>query len=136
MIAMACAFRYSTTNPGRLCPYCDLWQPLRAKHCHDCGQCVRRFDHHCAWIGNCVGEHNHRVFFAYLTAQLVLLTWAAIQLVSAFHRDGNWEVWLVHQLHLLLAMLVRPTPPAAIIHLLMTYIYCCFTTHITYLHYI
>eukprot|EP00892_Ulva_mutabilis_P005965 jgi/Ulvmu1/3740/UM173_0013.1 len=96
---------YSTTNPGRLCPYCDLWQPLRAKHCHDCGLCVRRFDHHCAWIGNCVGEHNHRLFFAYLTAQLVLLTWAATQLVSAFHRNGDWEVWVVHQLHLLLAML-------------------------------
>ena len=76
------------------------------KHCHDCGHCVRRFDHHCAWIGNCVGERNHRLFFSYLTAQFALLVWAAYQLVSAFGAASRWNVWVLHQLHLLLAMVV------------------------------
>ena len=98
--------RYSSTNPGRDCPYCELWQPMRGKHCHDCGHCVRRFDHHCAWIGNCVGERNHRLFFSYLTAQFALLVWAAYQLVSAFGSASRWNVWVLHQLHLLLAMVV------------------------------
>lgn len=79
---------------------------MRAKHCHDCGHCVRRFDHHCAWIGNCVGERNHRLFFSYLTAQLALLVWAAYQLVGAFGSASRWNVWVLHQLHLLLAMVV------------------------------
>lgn len=103
--------RYSTTNPGRECAYCQGWQPLRAKHCHDCGRCVRRFDHHCAWVGNCIGEGNHRVFVFYLSAQLALLIWAAVQCVSAFGPTGSADLWILHQLHLLLAMVVRsPTP--------------------------
>ena len=47
---------------GRECPYClePSWQALRTKHCHDCGKCVRRFDHHCGWLGTCVGEVRRR----------------------------------------------------------------------------
>ena len=52
-------------------------QPKRAKHCHTCNRCVHRLDHHCLWLGNCVGEGNHRLFIAYLIAQGTLLGWAA-----------------------------------------------------------
>jgi hypothetical protein len=39
----------------RACEHCRTTQLLRAKHCYDCGRCVATFDHHCFWIGNCVG---------------------------------------------------------------------------------
>jgi len=38
------------------CNKCDVWQPYRTKHCNLCEACVSKFDHHCFWIGTCVGE--------------------------------------------------------------------------------
>ncbi|XP_064435755.1 palmitoyltransferase ZDHHC12 isoform X4 [Mirounga angustirostris] len=60
--------------PLRHCRHC-LVLPLRARHCRDCRRCVRRFDHHCPWMENCVGERNHPLFVAYLALQLVVLLW-------------------------------------------------------------
>lgn len=50
-------------------------RPLRARHCRDCRRCVRRYDHHCPWMENCVGERNHPLFVAYLALQLAVLLW-------------------------------------------------------------
>ena len=61
---------------GQMCKHCDAWQGLRTKHCHDCGRCVRRFDHHCFWVGTCVGEKNHARFVFYLASQNALILWA------------------------------------------------------------
>ncbi|KAM9081557.1 palmitoyltransferase ZDHHC12 isoform 3-T3 [Megaptera novaeangliae] len=61
--------------PLRRCRYCMVLQPLRARHCRECRRCVRRYDHHCPWMENCVGERNHPLFVAYLALQLVVLLW-------------------------------------------------------------
>lgn len=55
---------------------CPEQQPMRAKHCQACKHCVHRFDHHCPWIENCVGERNHRWFVVYLLVQQLALLWA------------------------------------------------------------
>jgi len=55
------------------CTHCRALQVARAKHCYDCGRCVRRLDHHCWWLGNCVGVGNHRVFLGYLVCQATLI---------------------------------------------------------------
>lgn len=50
----------------RFCVTCCIQKPLRSKHCKTCDRCVSKFDHHCPWINNCVGFHNHRAFMTYL----------------------------------------------------------------------
>jgi len=53
----------------RWCKVCQLYQPLRTKHCRDCGRCVRTHDHHCPWVGSCVGENNRMIFLWFLIFQ-------------------------------------------------------------------
>ena len=44
------------------------------KHCFSCGKCVMKYDHHCPWIGACVGEMNHFRFLVFLFFQAVQST--------------------------------------------------------------
>ena len=48
------------------CPYCLVKNKFRSKHCLICQQCVDEFDHHCFWVGNCIGKKNYTLFFIFL----------------------------------------------------------------------
>lgn len=57
----------------RYCMSCKQNQPLRAKHCRKCEHCIATHDHHCPWLGNCVGERNKGFFYVYLWSQQLLI---------------------------------------------------------------
>lgn len=56
--------------------YCiedNIYRPPRAAHCYICMHCVERFDHHCPWIGVCIGKKNYFWFVVYIFTKSAFL---------------------------------------------------------------
>lgn len=64
----------------RYCPTCHIYKPPRASHCSDCDNCCKEFDHHCPFVGNCVGQRNYGAFCAFLICVVALL----VSVLSSF----------------------------------------------------
>ncbi|KAL9931452.1 hypothetical protein V8E36_009738 [Tilletia maclaganii] len=80
-----------STGEARWCNKCVGPKPDRAHHCSTCRTCVLRMDHHCPWLGGCVGLRNHKAFFLFLTYTAASCIYALQESARALFRWINDE---------------------------------------------
>ncbi|CAD26994.1 similarity to HYPOTHETICAL TRANSMEMBRANE PROTEINS YN66_yeast [Encephalitozoon cuniculi GB-M1] len=69
----------------KFCRRCNNYKPERAHHCSSCGYCIKKMDHHCFWINNCVNYDNqgHFIRFLFFTASANILIFVYVSIESA-----------------------------------------------------
>ena len=58
-----------------LCKKCNLAIPdeLNSAHCEKCKICILSHDHHCNWVGKCIGKGNIIFFVGFLISFILFL---------------------------------------------------------------
>lgn len=75
-----------------MCDICQLIKPAGARHCRVCGTCALRRDHHCPWIGICVGQYNISLYKAFLLfASIGSFLPMIISLSLAYTKSNGFE---------------------------------------------
>ncbi|XP_069093117.1 palmitoyltransferase ZDHHC12 isoform X2 [Pleurodeles waltl] len=116
-------FAVSLMDPGFVLSDSEGQQPMRARHCQSCQHCVRRYDHHCPWIANCVGERNHPLFVLYVAVQLVVLLWALHLAWSGFQGKETTQDWFRYNAILLAALITVAFCTVVAMLLLVSHLY-------------
>lgn len=110
------------------CNTCNIRRPPRTFHCSRCDACIEvhgkyrslfshiLLDHHCPWVGTCVGKRNHKNFAYFLLwagvhAAFSLIT-GVVTLVGSYGGDQimtiNFPCWIVTIIGAMMSFILIP----------------------------
>ncbi|CAB4065372.1 ZDHHC [Lepeophtheirus salmonis] len=81
------------TTKWEECESCDMHVPISSRHCSHCRKCIRLKDHHCYFLGACVGSHNKRFFLAFVLYAALGSLFATLAILNEMSMNRNLFSW-------------------------------------------
>eukprot|EP00375_Theileria_parva_P003187 XP_765868.1 hypothetical protein [Theileria parva strain Muguga] len=79
------------------CQKCKIYRPPRAKHCYICNRCIRRFDHHCYFLSNCIGHNNYKKFVFFIFLIMVIKEYSFVLLFKIIQSLYSKKFSILHK---------------------------------------
>lgn len=83
---LICYLKIGLSNPGiassvilpeiyiqkdkKYCVKCRVLKINGIRHCYTCDLCILDMDHHCPWVGKCIGKNNIKLFKIFIFSAL------------------------------------------------------------------
>lgn len=81
-----------------LCHKCRCIRRPRSKHCNYCNHCVQDYDHHCIYLGCCIGRNNRLDFLLTMVSLSITSIYGSL-VFSLTGRRGFWHsvglIWIL-----------------------------------------